>query len=318
MFFEWDPCPITCIHGGISPFKTHEARYISAEAFDKIAAYNPGMVLPDLAVCPVCVEEEFTKRVAWSNHGDAVAEFDRIDTSGQYVVSRKWIEDWRKHRAEGTPTTKLYCHHDSRWDRGVKTMTISDEAVALLRSVVGDFDVFLPDEPQCALCAEAMEEDEKLEEDRAALISVEKPLRKQMDVKPAPYGVDYYLLQDGFVDEWTRWLRDGDRPTKLDMELCEHGRMDWDPMMKVPHFISADGWKSLLENYGDAPPIVIQFGANPLPGKTNQCGLGQPRSMRRMPNRQGTTLRHGYDLHCQGPSQRQDHHGETSEAIDDE
>ena len=267
MFFEWDPWTITCIHGGISPLKTHEARCISAEAFDKLASYNPGMNLADLSICPLCIEDEFTRRIARSNHGDAVTEFGRLNTSGEYVVSRRWIDDWHKRRAQDTPTTKLYCHHEARWGRGVKTMTISDEAVVLLRSVVGDFDVFLSDEPECAICAEEIEGDKQAEEERATLISVERPLRKQMDIKPAPFGMDFYLLPEKFADEWQQWQRNGLRPKKLDMDLCAHGKLDWDPMMKMPHYITAEGWKSILENYGDAPPVVIRFDANPMAGK---------------------------------------------------
>ena len=242
MYFQWDWSTITCEHEGIDPAKTTDARLISEQAYDKLSAYTP---LPDLSICSICVENEFARRTRLSNHADCIAEYDRL-SEGPYVVSKRWIDDWHRHQAQGRPTDALYCEHGARWENG-KVYKVSEEAIVLLRSVVGDFEVYQNDEPVCGICAEDLARGKEAEEEDRQMAKEERKWTKLISPNPPVFKQDYYLLPTKFVEAWMEWMRLGGTRATLDMELCEHGGLDWDPMMKGCAYTSEEVWEEICK-----------------------------------------------------------------------
>ncbi|ORX35565.1 hypothetical protein BD324DRAFT_652117 [Kockovaella imperatae] len=265
LFFTWDFDSITCMHKAIDPNETSQAKLISQDAYDKLSIYTP---LPDLALCSICIDAEYHRLVTLSNHTSCVQELAQLEP-GPFLVSKRWLDLWRKGQAQGGPTDDIFCEHHARWDE-VKVVRLSPEAIALLQSVHGDFEVFDEDTPKCPICAAQHDIARQADDMRFALAKEERHWKKMLSRSPAPFGVDHYLLPQQFVDKWLAWIREaGERPV-LDMELCPHGLLDWDPMVQRCSYIEEPGWKQINERYGPVTPIVIRFGPNPLPGKRTQ------------------------------------------------
>jgi ubiquitin carboxyl-terminal hydrolase 48 len=231
---------ITCNHGGVDPSKTNEVRSISHEAFDKLQQYSS---IPDLQICPICVDEGFARRLAASQLTDAVGAFDRLNHGGGYAMPRKWVAEWRKGTlpSGALPTDDdytLFCEHEKANDG--KRVSVSPAAVLLLQSVLGDFAVFEENEPMCEACRAGAAVDQE-----ARWAVMQKRLKQQLDVKPAPFGVNHYVLPMRFHEAWLEWLRNSGCKPELEMDLCEHGLIDFDPMIERVHYLTEGGWKML-------------------------------------------------------------------------
>ena len=105
----------------------------------------------------------------------------------------------------------------------------------------------------------------------------ERVIRKHLDVYPPPFGIDFWILPHDFWVDWERWMKRNGAKAVLDMGLCEHGGLTWDPMMELPHYVTERGWEEVIkrwaqvgsadDRYGEQPPVVIQFGAHAMSGK---------------------------------------------------
>lgn len=60
LWIPWDFSAVQCEHGGIDPAKGGDCTLISEQAFERIHI-DPSTDLPDLEVCPVCVEAEYER-----------------------------------------------------------------------------------------------------------------------------------------------------------------------------------------------------------------------------------------------------------------
>ena len=221
---------------------------MSKDAFDKLQQYGN---LPEVEVCPVCVEAEFTTRLARAQLTDAVTTFDELNRGDEYIMPKQWVDDWKKGALpDGVlPTSSeytLFCQHDQPWGER-KGMPVSPEAVALLRSVVGDFPAFLKDDELCRECQSNEEEDNEARKDWAKAAKMEKRIKSQLDCKPAPFGVDHYVLPETFVEAWLNYLVNPQPKPELHMVFCEHGLIDFDPMVEKVHYLTEAGWKLLCE-----------------------------------------------------------------------
>lgn len=223
-------------------------RTISHNSFDKLHQYT---TIPDLQVCPVCVEEGFARHLAANELTDAVGEFDKLMNSGEEcIMPHDWVASWRKGTLppETLPTDdaySLFCHHDKPW-KG-KRISVSLDAVTLLWTIMGNFPVFGPNEPECDECRAAAEDSEEARQQWSEAIGRQKRIRQQLDVKPAPFGIDHYVLPSRFHQKWATWLkRPGPKPD-LEMDLCNHGLIDFDPMLESVHFLTEAGWEMLCD-----------------------------------------------------------------------
>lgn len=222
-------------------------RSISAEAYDKLRSYSE---IPDLQVCPVCVEQGFVQRAALSNRTDQVAEFDRLNITDDYAIPKKWIDEWRRGTLpDGVlPTDKQYtiaCEHGKRWQG--KVSLVSTESLVLLQSVVGGFHAFESNEPECTDCLAAFEGDAIARDEWLMEVKTDKGIRKHLNPSPVVFGDHYYMLPDRFRRTWLDYIQQpGPRP-ELAMDLCPHGQLDVDPIMEKTVYLSRVGWEMLVE-----------------------------------------------------------------------
>jgi len=221
---------------------------ISLAAFDKLQQYG---TIPDLQVCPVCVEEEFVRKIAASRLIDAVGIFDELNKGGGCAMSTDWVTQWKNGKLpEGKlPTANeytIFCEHNKPW-KEKRWVPVSLEAVTLIRSIVGEFPVFQADEPDCEECTAAAEGDQEARAEWEATTKTQKRIKGQCNLKPVAFGLEYCVVPKRFSQAWTKWLSEfGPRP-ELEMDLCEHGLIDFDPMMETVDYLTELGWRLLCE-----------------------------------------------------------------------
>ena len=201
-----------------------------------------------------------------------------------YILPRDWVLAWRKGEVGAAlPTDSPYsivCEHGSRWENGAKTVAVSDQSVALLRSIVGEFKVVKADEATCGECAEASAGDLAAREEAITRGKVEWKMWNrhiQPNAPSPPFKVPYVLLPRGWSKAWRATVKDGVAcPVPWDVGLCEHGRLDWDPAVEGPEWADEDAFDALCERYGPQPKVEVAFGANKLPGKTYNVNHLEP------------------------------------------
>lgn len=71
LWIPWDFSTIQCEHGGIDPTKGGDCMLVSEQALEKIHI-NPSTDLPNLEVCPVCVEAEYERLRSSGSLAEAV------------------------------------------------------------------------------------------------------------------------------------------------------------------------------------------------------------------------------------------------------
>jgi ubiquitin carboxyl-terminal hydrolase 48 len=236
---------LLCAHGGIDPVRTGQTRLISDDALSRLKLH---MEIPILDICELCIEDGFAKHLVTSSHGEQLAEFEMAnDTGGEYAISKIWLSKWKKGEIKDTsPIEEEYsilCEHDSPWD-GPREM-ISAEAVGLLRSIFGDFTVYMEDEPRCAECTESFKEAKEAEKAWAAAVKVEKAIRKQRVDQFIVIDSTNYVLPPRFLASWQEYLKEYAPRPALKHDLCRHGMLDLDPEKDEVHFLTEEGWKLL-------------------------------------------------------------------------
>jgi hypothetical protein len=149
------------------------------------------------------------------------------------------------------PPYSIICEHGSRWDNGVKTAAVSGQAIALLRSIVGDFKVFKADEPMCGECAEASAGDRAVREEAITRGRVEFKMYNrsiQPNAPNPPFGVSYLLLPRGWSKAWRATVKNGvPCPTPWNVGICEHGGLNWDPAIEGPEWADEDAFDAMCQ-----------------------------------------------------------------------
>lgn len=171
------------------------------------------------------------------------------------MLPRDWLNAWRKGEVGTTlPTDALYsiiCEHDARWDAGIKTVTISGEAAALLQSLFGDFKVFPTGAPSCGECAEATQGRREAEEEAMMAGKLEYKLHSR-GIRPAyphpPFDVPYVMLPRGWGKAWNATVKSGkDCPVPWDVGLCQHGGLSWDPAVEGPEWADESAFLAMCQ-----------------------------------------------------------------------
>ena len=206
--------------------------------------------------------------------------FDQLNVQPQpYIIPKAWYTSWRK---DPIPPSKrpddqiynMFCEHGNRFEVDPKSqIPISSESLAVLHSVFGDFKTLKSDSDVCAICEVERAGDVqalKVWEDQ---VKAERAIGKAIKGSSATlvFGMDFFAIPGSFYNAWQTWTRNplpqGGK-VELDMGLCEHGGLEWDPMMEWPKWVDEKGWKEVKKWYGqDLPEVIIKFGAHSLPGK---------------------------------------------------
>lgn len=209
--------------------------------------------MPELDICYQCVRDEYDRLMGEKQHFEHVNDFDRANGfGGPYVLPKLWITAWRKGNIEGSlPPHKtdfsVFCEHERPFKAEKKWEGVSEEGVMVLRSLVGEFPVYKDDEPQCKQCSDGREDDKKLREQWVNRKKVEEKLSSRSRNQTHVFQTTNYLLPRSFAEKWEQYLKQpGERPT-LELELCPHGLLDFDPAMDKADYFTEDGWRQLCK-----------------------------------------------------------------------
>ncbi|KAK4687825.1 hypothetical protein P7C73_g2281, partial [Tremellales sp. Uapishka_1] len=266
--FKFDD--LVCDHGGIDPGKTSEARMISSRAFELLREHSE---VQDLSVCDICVENGFDARSRTTEFDEVVKNFDRLNkprdvTRAEYFVPRLWLSHWRLGKfvemdPKPLPTDEVYsllCEH-GKLSSGNGTTSVTEEAAALLQSVMGDFPLIKGDAETCEICEENNKEEDQNRSAWLVQVKKEKQILKHMD-KFGVFLTDNYWLPKKFYREWQRWLKENIPRPDLEMEFCPHDKLDFDPSVDEAHYLDETGWQILTGYYGTpAHAVIVQFGS---------------------------------------------------------
>lgn len=244
---------IKCEHGAIDPTKASETRLISRAAHTLLSGLTTSQ---DMDICVPCIEKEFTARMSALDRQEQVTQFDALDDAHAddvYLVPKSWINLWRRNALKPgvTPTSDdhtLFCEHGKPIEnRATKVVAISPAQLMLLRSAIGEFVAFKAGEPLCEECEEAASKESVDAEEWRTEIKRDKPIKRQFNLQPHAYGIDYYALPPKFASQWQRWFTEpGPRPS-FGPYLCEHGKIDFDPMMERTANLTEAGWQAFAE-----------------------------------------------------------------------
>lgn len=201
-------------------------------------------------------------------------------------MSRSWLDLWRRGETvvlPSDPKYSLFCQHASRWDGNHKTTLITGEAFALLQSIYVDLKSYTDDEPTCGECAVGLAVDTEALSAWSQQITDEKSMvRKWLKgpSHPVVFEENFYALPPGWWDEWNDWLRGQGVVARatLDMGICEHGKLDWDPTLELARYTNGKGWEEIQARYGgEAQSVIVRFGSgHPAPGKKNAINHVEP------------------------------------------
>lgn len=243
---------IECEHGKVDPqrAKTILSKCVSAMGMDKLTALAS---VRKIQICDVCVAARFRVELSRHDQDAQIKRFNELDADDEpeWMLSRKWLDAWtaRKIGNDTLPTHPDYtilCEHGSNVRvHSREYVLISSAALAYLRSILGDFTAVQRGAPECTKCSEDVQIDAALIEIWRNELKRDKPIKRELNVKPPAFGIDYYLLPRQFHAAWMEWFREqGERPIYED-GLCEHGMLDFDPMMDRINFLTERGWQEL-------------------------------------------------------------------------
>lgn len=261
----FDYSSILCAHSQVDPFKSSDTRTISAVAHDKLSSY---ITLPEIDVCPVCVEEGFAARLSKAEQQSVLETFDELNTVAEveeageeerWCLPKTWLAQWRSGKITPQtlpthPSYTLFCPHDAPLPSpSIPPFTlITSSALSVLRSIFGPFPSFHPGTPPCPECSiDANQDAESLIQWKTD-VKLDKSIKRHLDPRPPAFGLDYYVLPKEFIKKWETYMKTpGGQKPELDMGLgqgeCEHGLLDWDPQMEKARVISEVGWRMLCQ-----------------------------------------------------------------------
>lgn len=252
---EWDVSSIICEHDQVDPNKTGNVRLISRAAWEKLHELGN---LPELDVCAVCVAEGFASRLKAIDHENQCELFRSLrdedeGAAPKYAVPAKWLEAWLA--SEGNMTTgptepeyTLSCNHGRPSGAFLRRTPVTQSGLAVLRSIFGHFEAHEMEAPACETCAEEAESEKAARDQWKAERKEDLRLLSQQVNQTAVLKEDVYMLPVGYVEEWGKFNKGQrrDRP-KLGIDLCPHGKLDFDPKMERRDYITSEGWERLCE-----------------------------------------------------------------------
>lgn len=248
---DWDFKPILCEHDKVSLDEGHNVRLISKEAFTKLKEYSSGM--PEVDVCEVCVASKFATVMSKRTHAQQVELYDNLNVGNGYYLPKEWVKRWRSNNLDppdALPTHEdytLFCEHGQP-SSSRRREEVSAESLAVLQSILGEFDAFGDDVPECTACAEDKEKNAARRATWTVEVKADRQISKQHRNMTLILGATNYLLPKGFTESWDDYMKDpgAPRPT-LQLELCPHGLLDFDPQMEKADYLTESGWHSLCE-----------------------------------------------------------------------
>lgn len=243
---EWNFDPILCEHKKVSINDTLKVRLISRDAFDIISKSN---ALIDVDVCDECVADKFLTRSAMASHKEQVRAFDDLNGSENgFYLSAQWVKDWKSGKTDAPPTHPDYtllCEH-GRPTSNRSRKSVSSGSLAVLHSIFGNFDAIGGDVEDCDMCAADKEKDKAAAKSWASVIKPDKQVLTQLN-QFLILNTTNYLVPRGFFDAWEAYMsKDGLKPI-LDIELCPHKLLDFDPQLDKANYLTEIGWNELCQ-----------------------------------------------------------------------
>lgn len=220
---------------------------------DDVQCLSPPPEFPELDICLECVREEYERRVSDTRQAELLQEFKRANgNSGPHLLPRAWLDAWSKNKLSPVvpptdPEYSLYCEHGRPFPGDKQYDGVSEEAVLLLRSVLGEFPVFDENAERCGECSAAHEVCKTERAAWLAKVKIEERLFKNQRNQSHVFGSENYLLPRSFFEQWELYLKEPvERPT-LQLDLCPHGLLDFDPGLDKAEYIDKNGWERLCQ-----------------------------------------------------------------------
>ena len=243
---KFDFSPLLCEHDCLDPYKTHEGRLVSTAAYQRLC---PDQEVYD--VCPMCVATLFVERQQGNERADTVAIFDELnDGPGNRLLPQKWLIEWKA--APGSTTLKpddpaygVCCAHGKRFKTINKAVTVTAETVGYLSGLLGKFSAPAEDSAPCEECSNVQADVFLASKARRDEVALDRRLLKIVDEKPFVLGVDFYVIPVDFYDAWVAYVKGSGAMPKLEIKLCPHGGIDYDPAIEDVKRITDSGWKQL-------------------------------------------------------------------------
>ncbi|WRT66676.1 uncharacterized protein IL334_003636 [Kwoniella shivajii] len=284
LYEPFDMTPLLCSHAGIDPSKAGNSTLISEEAFEQIRLLNE---CPRLEVCAVCVEAGYQRLSAQSDLKALTLSFDEANVGeGEYVISKPWLDQWRggNLRHGILPTDEgftLFCEHGNKaiipkHQLKATCSLISAEALGILKSIVGEFEAYEHDEEDCDMCNSMLSANDEIKKARYEETKIDRTIKRTYLNSGIGFGLNYYALSLDFVEKWKKYIQGVVEKPELNLGLCEHGLLDYNPQMEQPPVLDERGWRMLTEKYGEKEPIIIQFESKPQRGKKTCVSYFQP------------------------------------------
>ncbi len=226
----------------------------SGEEDDDIQCLSPPAEFPELDICIQCVRDEYKRNEGDTRNAELVRAFNSANENrGPYLLPKEWLNAWTKNKISPTggptdPEFSLYCEHGEPFVGGKKCEYASEEAILVLRSVLGEFPVFSEDAVQCEECSAAQKVSEAEFAAWVAKVKVEDKLYKNHRNQSHVFGPENYLLPRSFFEQWEEYLSEPmERRPTLQLDLCEHGLLDFDPGLDKAEYIDKNGWEKLCQ-----------------------------------------------------------------------
>ncbi|KLT43767.1 hypothetical protein CC85DRAFT_284275 [Cutaneotrichosporon oleaginosum] len=247
----------------------------ASDSDDDVHCLSPPPDFPEFDICIQCVTEEYERKAGDTRQAELLDEFKRAnERGGQYLLPRAWTTAWAKNKlSPGVPPTDpeytIFCKHDRPFPGDKKVDCVSEEAILILRSVLGEFPVFDEAANQCEECCAAQEVSNNERAAWLARVKDEEKLYKNNRNQSQVFGTRNYLLPQSFFEQWETYLKGPvERPT-LQLDLCPHGLLDFDPGLDKAEYINSYGWEQLCElyNFPVEDGVSVEYDAQPAKGK---------------------------------------------------
>ncbi len=241
---------VDCKHSQIDPYTTCDCRLISSEAFELLSDR-----LQRMDICERCVEDGFNIRMSELEMYDHIKTFEELneDLEDGYALPQKWLDLWRKgDLPQGVlPTSEQYsiiCQHHQPWHGTRKCEVVSPEALALLQSIFGEFEVHKADVPQCERCGNEQAIDVESYTDWEECKKLLKAIKNHHIDQFHVFDVENIVIPRSFWDTYQEYVKDASigKPVLSD-ERCTHGLIDYDPRLDRVRFVSSPGWEMLCD-----------------------------------------------------------------------
>ncbi|WVN87735.1 uncharacterized protein L203_102930 [Cryptococcus depauperatus CBS 7841] len=273
LYVQFDYSSILCSHFQIDPTKTFDVLTISWNAHEKLTQYfDP----PEIDICRICIEKGFMVRLDKARRQAVLARFNELNSleeADQWCLPKLWLSHWRNGKLppDALPISEDYtllCPHNEPSPKMPAWTTVNSQALAFLQSIFGPFPSIQSTYIACPTCSQDADADIQKIKDWKSDVKIDRLIKRNLDPSPPAFGIDYYVLPETFLKAWGRYTKaPGEKRPSLQMNLCQHGLLDFDPQMEKPRIINEAGWKLICQKYGNHVPITVKFGAKPTKGK---------------------------------------------------